>query len=213
MRTIPFAAIVALLVVACDNVDLSAERRGEQTAQDGDAGAQSSDPTQPGGCKEGAAHLGFANTDFATAGRNPGGIGIDRRRVKPYSALKSEFQRALGKVPTDLATSAAAFGDMPARWYSEPTSGAVSLYTMYTLAFTTCYDTMTDAKYTQMPTADSAAAECATMQRKIWQRSPTPDETKACADNAVGLTDESVARRRWAHACASIMTSTGFTTY
>jgi hypothetical protein len=50
------------------------------------------------------------------------------------------------------------------------------------------------------------------MQRKFWQRTATPDETKACADFTLGLT-EPVARRRWAHACASIMTSAGFTTY
>jgi hypothetical protein len=138
---------------------------------------------------------------------------VDRRRVKPYSALQSEFQRALGNVPAALATSSATFGGDAPRWYSEPTLGAVSAITMYSLAFTSCYDTMTDAKYAQMPTAASAATECAAMQRKIWQRTATPDEAQACVDNAVGLTDEPVARRRWADVCASIMTSAEFTTY
>ncbi|HVH42889.1 MAG TPA: hypothetical protein VM925_11120 [Labilithrix sp.] len=225
MRALIATTIVALLVVACTEGadELSGGRGGGQNrmnngALPGEEGAgaggttEGADPTQPGTCKEGVPHPGFANVDFVLD-RRPGAIGVDRRRVKPYSALRSEFQRALGTVPTELASSAAAFGDVPARWYSEPTAGAVSLYTTYTLAFTGCYDSMTDAIYGQMPTAESASVECAKLQRKIWQRSPTPDETKACADHAVGLTDEPVARRRWAHACASIMASAGFTTY
>jgi hypothetical protein len=51
------------------------------------------------------------------------------------------------------------------------------------------------------------------MQRKFWQRTPAPDETQACADLTLGLTTEANPRRRWAHACASILTATGFTTY
>lgn len=211
MRILPLAIVLTLLVTACDYVDLDAEH-SKGTSSAGDAATSSSDPTPPLRCDEGASHLGFGGTDF-TAGRTAGAIGVDRRRVKPYAALASEFQRALGKVPSELASNAAAFGEVPARWYAEPTAGAVSLYTLYSLAFGACYDTMTDAKYEQMPTAASAAAECAAMQRKIWQRTPTPDETKACADGAVGSTEESVARRRWAHTCASIMTAAGFTTY
>lgn len=133
--------------------------------------------------------------------------------MKPHSALASEFQRALGKVPSDLAASAATFGQTPARWYVEPTAGAVSLYTMYSLAFSACYETMIDARYEVAPTVASAGVECGTLQRRVWQRSPTPDEIKTCIDDAVGSTDESVSRRRWAYACASILTAAGFTTY
>jgi hypothetical protein len=178
-------------------------------AADGTPGA---DPTQPGTCKEGIPHAGFAKVDFV-ADRKPGPIGADRRRVKPYTALRTEFQRALGTVPPLMAQSVAAFGDVPTRWYIEPSEGAVSLYTTYTLAFTGCYDSMTAANFGQVPTQESATIECAKMQRKFWQRSPAPEEAKACADLAVGLTTETVARRRWAHACASIITSAGFTTY
>ncbi len=211
MRSLPLAIAFTFLVTACDYVDLDAEHT-KGTSYAVDAGTSSPDPTPTVRCDEGAPHLGFGGTDF-TAGRMAGAIGVDRRRVKPHAALASEFERALGKVPSDLGSSAAAFGVVPARWYTEPTAGAVSLYTLYSLAFGACYDTMTDAKYEQMPTAASAAAECAALQRKIWQRTPTPDEAKACVDGAVGSTDESVARRRWAHTCASIMTAAGFTTY
>jgi hypothetical protein len=225
MRALIATTIVSLLVAACAAEDADSLRgrgrgangsNGEDGTEDGtnpgDGTTPGADPTQPGSCKEGVPHPGFANFDFVSD-RKPGAIGADRRRVKPYSALRTEFQRAIGSVPAGLATSAAAFGDVPARWYSEPTAGAVSLYTTYTLAFTACYDSMTEATYSSAPTAASASTECAKMQRKFWQRSATPDETKACADFAVGLTGETVARRRWAHACASIMTSAGFTTY
>jgi hypothetical protein len=168
-------------------------------------------PPAPGAC-EALPHVGFAGTDFV-ADRVPGEIGTNRRRVKPYSALAKEFQRALGQVPAELATNKAAFGEPPARWFSEPSEGAVSLYTTYTLAFTTCYDTMTAPTYAAAPTAATAASECAAMQRKFWQRTATPDETKACADMTLASTTEPSARRRWAHACASILTSSGFTTY
>ena len=230
MRALIATTIVSLLVVACaaedadslngrrggdngagENGDVPGEN-GDGTNPGGDGTTPGADPTQPGTCKLGAPHPGFANVDFV-GDRKPGAVGVDRRRIKPYSALSSEFQRALGVVPANLAQSAAAYGEVPARWYQEPTAGAVSLYTTYTLAFTSCYDTMTAPQFAQMPDATSAATECAKMQRKFWQRTATPDEVKACVDFTMGLTDETVARRRWAHACASILTSAGFTTY
>lgn len=226
-RALIASTIVGLFLVACAAEDADSLGRGPGgNGENGENGENGGDPGQtPGGddtvpgatppidaCK-GLPHVGFANIDFV-ADRKPGEVGVNRRRVKPFSALPSEFQRTLGVVPTALAANAAAYGQDPARWYSEPTAGAVSLYTTYNLSFTSCYDTMTDAKYTTAPTATTAATECAAMQRKFWQRTPTPDETKACADLAVtGLADEAVARRRWAHACASILTSVGFTTY
>lgn len=228
------STIVAVLLFAC-----AAEQGGDSL--NGQGGGAANDPNAPAGggtgdghgttgdpsqtgtgevpgatpvpdlCK-GATHVGFANIDFVND-RKPGEIGVNRRRVKPYSAFKTEFNRTLGVTPTNLATSEAAYGLIPARWYIEPNQGAVADYTTYNLAFTTCYDTMSAAKYGIMPDATTASTECAAMQRTIWQRTATPDETKACADFTLGLTDEPAARRRWAHACASIHAATGFTTY
>lgn len=168
-------------------------------------------PPAPGAC-EAQPHVGFAKTDFV-ADRKPGDIGLNRRRVKPYSALATEFNRALGAVPTALGTNVAAFGEAPARWFQEPNEGAVSLYTTYMISFSTCYETLTQAEYQIAPDATTAPATCAKLQRKFWQRTATPDETKACSDLTLGLTTEPLARRRWAHACASILSSSGFTTY
>jgi hypothetical protein len=226
MKALFASTIVSIFLVACvaedaDSLTGSPARggpngddpSGEGTGDGTDDGTTpGSDPTQPGACRLGKPHPGFANFDFVSD-RKAGAIGENRRRVKPFSALKTEFRRALGTVPASFDQSAAAFGQTPARWYSEPTAGAVSLNQTYNLAFTGCYDTMTGPEFQQAPTAETASAECAKMQRKFWQRTATPDEVKACADFALGLTNETVARRRWAHACASIMTSAGFTTY
>lgn len=217
MRSLMTSTIVSLLLVACDAAEDEGSLRRSNVSTSGKGAGESADgvaadPTQPGSCAVGISHVGFASTDFV-ADRKPGAIGSDRRRVKPYSALRTEFQRALGSIPSAMQASASAYGDAPARWYSEPTAGAVSLYTTYSLAFTGCFDTMTGAEYAEQPTRETAGAECAKMERKFWQRTGTPDETAACVDFTLGLSSESVARRRWAHACASIMTAAGFTTY
>lgn len=222
-RALIASTIVALCMVACTSEEssLTGGPGGgpDPNAPGGDPGAQTPGtpgpatptPAVPGAC-EAAVHVGFGKTDF-TADRKPGEIGTNRRRVKPYSALSTEFKRALGQAPAGLATNAAAFGESPARWFTEPGEGAVSLYTTYSLAFTTCYDTMTAANYAVAPTATTAPAECAKIQRKVWQRTSAPDEIAACSDFVLGLTTEANPRRQWAHGCASILASTGFTTY
>lgn len=207
--------VLTMALAACDEPEGDLTRRGNRAPGEGDGtgATPGADPNEPGACAVGAKHVGFGGDDFA-ATRAEGGLGKDRRRIKPYSAMKSEMERVLGASPAALTASAAAFGDVPARWYSEPVAGAVSLYTTYSLAFTGCYDSMSGANYAQAPTAATASAECARLQKKAWQREPTPDETKACADLAVtALASEPTARRRWAHACASVMTSAGFISY
>lgn len=210
-----FAALGAMTVAACDvDPDSLTGRRGRGGAGEEGAGeAQPGDPTQPGSCEEGKPHPGFGGQDFASE-RKPGALGADRRRVKPFTALRTEIARAIGQAPASMAGSAAAFGEDPPRWYAEPTAGAVSLYTTYGVGFTGCYDSMGDAQYGQAPTVQAAESECARMQRKFWLRTPTAEETKACVDLAVtGLASEATPRRRWAHVCASVLTAAGFTTY
>lgn len=221
------ATLVSFFVVACvaeDAGSLNGRHGGGGADGNGDPNAPGADGTQSGTTDPGAPgsdnpaacqgkpHIGFANVDFV-ADRKPGELGADRRRVKPYSAMKSEYTRALGTVPTALAGAAAAFGDNPARWYSEPVEGAISLNQMYTMSFTTCYDTMTGTEFQAQPTAATAADQCTKMARKFWQRTPTTDEVTACSDLITGNTTETVARRKWAHGCAALLTATGFTTY
>lgn len=216
VATLLFGALTIL--PACDDVVGDNFRRTNH-GTDGDgtdgtsSGGGANDPTQPGTCEVGAPHVGFGQNDFVSD-RAVGALAVDRRRVKPFSALDSEMKRVLGSSPAALGASASAFGDVPARWYSEPVAGAVSLYSMYSLAFTACYDSMGDAAHQAAPTTATATAECAALQKKAWQRAPTAEETATCADLAVvKLASEPIARRRWAHACASVLSSAGFVSY
>jgi hypothetical protein len=224
--TVISSMLSILLLAACEPEDTDAlggpgRRRGpngEVLDENGNpvgedpSNPANNDPTQPGVCKEGVPHVGFAQTNFV-ANREPGALGVDRRRVKPFAVLRSDFQRALGTVPAGMNAATAAYGDVPARWYAEPTAGAVSLITTYSLAFTGCYDTMTTGPFAAAPTMQTATEECGKMQRKFWQRTPAQDETEACAKLAVNDITSTEPRRKWAHACASVMTAAGFTTY
>lgn len=216
MRAFIASTLIGLCLVACSAAqgDLTGQPPGTDPGTDPGptpTTAPTMTPPGPDVCAS-TPHIGFANFDFVSD-RKAGDIGTNRRRVKPFSSLATEYTRALGAVPTALSTDDAAFGDQPARWFYEPDEGAVSLYTTYTLSFQACYDSLTATDYTVMPTATTASAQCASMARKYWQRTATPDEVQACSDLVTGLTTEPVARRRWAHGCASLLTSTGFTTY
>lgn len=218
MRTTLITFLVVLGLIACEEPadELSGARRrsrpvSEEPSAD-EVSPSTNDPMQPGACTTGVPHVGFASTDFVSD-RKAGALGENRRRIKPFTAMRTELERVLGSAPADLDQSTAAFGEVPARWYAEPTAGAVSLFTTYTIAFRACYASMASAPYDADPTAASASAECAKLQRRAWQRSPTPAEIEGCSAFVLGLTTETVPRRRWAHACASVMTSAGFTTY
>lgn len=165
------------------------------------------------------------------AGREELPVGIDRARLKPFSALIDEYHRVLDldwkNNKEDFITlifgSGATFGDTPARWFSEPTAGAVSFYQGYRIAFEGCGKMLAkDAKYKNAPTNESAAAECATMARKFWSRTPSPEEINECVN--VAMVDslkettptgqkDTAPERRWAYACTSLLASAGFISY
>lgn len=215
MKNLFLSSLAAVSLIACSGTEdgLSGRRGPDDGTQDGTTDGTGGGETVVPQCAKGVPHIGFGNTDFV-AERVDAQIGADRRRVKPYTALTGDFQRVLGQVPANLTKNAGAFGSEPARWVSEPLANAVSLYSTYAGAFSGCYDTMTDPKFTQAPTEASAATECSTLQRKAWSRTPTTEEIDSCKNLAVqGLTSEADARRRWAHVCASILSSAGFTTY
>ncbi len=135
--------------------------------------------------------------------------------MKPFGALKTEFERVLGNKPASLATADATFAAPPARWYAEPAANAVALKTAYDIAFDGCLTYVaTDPKLAAAPTAATASEACAGMARKFWSKTPAPQEIQACVDVATtGAASEPVAARKWAYACASVLTSAGFLTY
>jgi len=184
----------------------------------------------------GISHVGLGGVEL-TAGRIEASAGADRGRSKPYSALASEYARVLGKDndPSLLGDGATAttFGQPPARWALEPQASAVSLYTAYRVAFDGCLQltgavpngtgvSLGDAKYAAAPDAPAAQDECRVWARKFWSRAASPDEVQACVEVAVtssvketynGKTADTPPRRRWAYACASVLSATGFLAY
>lgn len=152
---------------------------------------------------------------------------LDRHRMKPYDVLKGDFERVLGTTgQTDMQSllngSADAFGAAPNRWYAEPQASAVSLYTTYRIAFRGClqYAAVT-AELQQTPTPATAGAECAKLAQKAWDRAPVKEEIDACV--AIATDEASFAKgtpqpvtdpkAKWAYACASVLTSSNFTSY
>ncbi len=171
------------------------------------------DPDDPALCS-GREYVGFGSTPLA-AGRVVAKLGVDRLRMKPFSALQTEIPRVLGSTPASLAGSAATFGDAPARWFDEPQANAVALQTAFAVAFDGCLTyTASAPEFAGAPDATTATTQCTAMARKFWSKTPTAAEVQACADVAVsGAAAEPQARRKWAYACASVLTASGFLTY
>lgn len=165
-------------------------------------------------CDFGKRYVGFAGTELE-AGRVDNVPGIDRARLKPFSALGAEYRRVLGNTPALVSTMGSTFGQPPARWYVEPQASAITLYSAYRVAFQGCLTyTASPAKYASVPSSGTAATECAALAHGFWSRTATQEEIDACVKVAtVDTAKETDPRRRWAYACASVLTAAGFLTY
>ncbi len=165
-------------------------------------------------CDPGRAYRGFGGNDL-TLDRRELDVGFERARTKPFAALQTEYTRVLGNTPDLLSQSESTFGLTPARWYPKTDPNAVSLYQAYRIAFQGCLTlTSQPTQYTQLPTIDTARAECAGWSKKFWGRTAMSPELEACA-NVIGVfsTSETSVRRRWAHGCASVLTASDFLTF
>lgn len=218
------ASITALAASGCgDNNADQLLGRGGPGSVDEDAGVTpaTAPPGVPKTCGNAQkSYVGFGQVKLE-ATRLDVASGLDRTRAKPYGMLIDDYKRVLGVTPSVLGESGATFGQAPDRWFTEPAPTAVSLYQAYRVAFEGCLEyTKTDPKYAAAPTAASAATECTAMERKFWSQVPIPDEVAACAgvatsDSATetvpaGGMRPTAPRRRWAYACASVLTAPGF---
>lgn len=172
------------------------------------------DPIPPPRCDMGKSYTGFAGT-MLEAGRVDMDIGVERARMKPFSALQGEYNRVLANQPALLASSASTFAIEPNRWLVEPQGSAINLYQAYRIAFQGCLTaTATATQYGVIPSNGTAATECGSWARKFWSRTPSQTEVDSCVQVAmVDTSSESNARRRWAYTCAAVLSATGFMTY
>lgn len=165
-------------------------------------------------CDSGRTYVGFGGIEL-TADRREAELGLEKARLKPFSALQTEYPRVLGNTPATLNPAESTFGTTPARWFPQPQASAVMMYTAYRIAFQGCVTLVNGpAKYGVEATRDVAISECSAWARKFWSRPALGPEIEACADVIMNETSEETnLRRRWAYGCASVLTASDFLTY
>lgn len=214
---------------ACNELRRGARGNGDEAGENGEAGSTWGSVPEGQTCSDDARDTVGLGGVALKSGRPEGIAGADRRRTKPFAMLSGELARVLGKTPASMAGMAATFGEDAARWYAEPEPTAVSLASTLSVAFDGCLEvTATDAAYEATPDASTATAACTAFARKFWSRVVTPEEVQGCVDVAVTdsenetfatgadgapVTKPTTARRRWAYACASLLTSSPFLAY
>ena len=173
------------------------------------------DPTAPVErvCDQGYNYQGFGGLRLEV-GRDEDQVGFDRDRVKPLTALRGEYARVLGTTPALLDSLSNTFGATPPRWYIEPESNAVSLYSSMRVAFVGCLSETTKVEYDVMPDSINAREKCGEFAHRFWSRNANAEELDSCVDMVTTKTgEEPLARRKWAYACASVLSSASFLTY
>ena len=220
MRISLFAVTVVASVVALAGCSAGSDRllgEGDPTVPPTSPTTDPTNPNPPLECTvapQGRTYKGFDGLALEATRINEN-VGINRVRIKPYSAMSVEYARVLGSVPASLATQSDSFTSSPARWYEEPQATGVGLATLYGVGFEGALAyAKSDAKFGQAPTAQSAPTECAAFMTKAWMRTPIPSEIQECVTFATtGLSKEAVAQRKWAYVFASVLSATRFITY
>jgi hypothetical protein len=215
MRTALVSCFALPLLAACNGgATLDYKSTIDDRPQVIDPSLNPDNPITNQACEFGYSYDGFGGTRLE-AGREEEDVGFDRDRVKPFSALAGEYSRVLGKpAPALLNQLSSTFGQVPPRWYVEPAATAVSLYSAVRVAFVGCVDLTNSADYDAMPDNANAPDKCSAFARRFWSRSPDTEEVQACVDLVVGGTSrETQARRKWAYACSSVLSSAPFLTF
>lgn len=199
-HTLPGTLLLAVTLTACV---------GQVTGGD-DTGGDDEPPT----CEVTRSYVGFGGAPLEGS-RPTLPAGADRMRIKPFGALGAEYSAALGLAELDTRAYAATFGAPPARWFSEPAASANTIYASFALAFDACTrHTATAANYAAAPTAELADTICRDLAQRAWHRAATDAEALACTTFAVEQTAPTEdPRRRWAYACAAVLTAAGFVAY
>lgn len=196
--------IIPLLLAGC---------AGEIGTTGDDEGSGSSEP-EPVVCEQTRSYKGFDGSPLES-GRLEIDPGTDRIRMKPFVALATEYERALGVAEVNTTAAAATFGRAPERWYLEPQASASTVYAAFALAYSACTQkTTAGADFAEAPSANSAQRVCRDLGLSAWHREPTSDEITTCATFAVDKTNAAdPPAKRWAYTCAAVLTASGFLTY
>jgi hypothetical protein len=186
---------------------------GDDAVDDGEPGDDTGDEVDES-CLPARSYAGFDGAPLE-ANRAVMVAGSDRLRTKPYAALASEYDRALGLTGTGTREYAATFGQAPDRWFTEPLPSASTLYASFAIAYRACTQLVgSTTGYEQAPTPSSADVICRERARVAWGRDATDVEAAACVDFAVAKTlATDPPAKRWAYTCAAVLTAADFLTY
>ncbi|MBS1153710.1 MAG: hypothetical protein H6Q89_5408 [Myxococcaceae bacterium] len=210
--------LVSLLAAACADhatIDIKMQQNPNAPVEPVVKPVDPVDPTAPveAVCDQGYNYQGFGGMRLEV-GRDEDQVGFDRDRVKPLTALRGEYARVLGTTPALLDSLSNTFGVTPPRWYIEPESTAVSLYSSMRVAFVGCLGVTATADYDVAPDPTNARAKCGAFAHRFWSREANTEELDSCVELVTNKTgEEPAARRKWAYACASVLSSTSFLTY
>jgi hypothetical protein len=180
----------------------------------GDDDGSGSNEEEPVVCEQVRSYKGFAGTPLESD-RLTIEPGSDRIRMKPFVALATEYERALGVAEVVTTSAAATFGRAPARWYAEPQASSNTVYAAFALAYGACTQkTALGGDFAEAPNANSAQRLCRDFAMAAWHREPSVDEITTCATFAVDKTNAADApAKRWAYTCAAVLTASSFLTY
>lgn len=205
MRIIQAALFLSLAACAGEISDID----------DGDGDGSGSNEPEPVVCETTRSYPGFGGASLE-ADRLAIEPGSDRLRLKPFTVLATEYNRALGLTGFNTGPYAATFGRPPARWFAEPLASASTLYAAYALAYDACtqHTTANAAAFANAPTTVIADRICRDFARAAWHREATDAEAATCATFAVDKTNSADApAKRWAYTCAAVLTAEGFLAY
>ena len=209
-----FLAVIAAGCADSSNIDVVMPNDPTTPVDDTPlAPPPAADPLNPATCDQGFTYEGFGGLQLQV-GRDDTSVGFDRDRVKPLSALRGEYARVLGTMPAMLDSLSNTFGNTPPHWYIEPQSNAVSLFSSMRVAFVGCLNVTATTDYDVMPDPTNARTICADFSHRYWSRAATSDELDECVQMVTTkTTEETDPRRKWAYACASVLSSASFLTY
>lgn len=217
MKSLVLVALAAVLGLATgcaplanclDHLSCSDDRGDDDDAKDGvDPDADAAKSSAPMCVTGGQPHIGLGGLDLAATEDGP--AGGDRARVKPFSALATEYQRVLGASPASVTSAGSTFGIPQDRWFLEPIASGVYVNKAFEVAFDGCQDLVAgDPRFEVAPSKEGAHDACTEWTRRFWSRDATPEQLDACVGAATDGGD-----RPWVYACASVLTATGFLTF
>lgn len=188
----------------------------QNAAEDGAQLAQP-DPFAMRSCSidGGKRYKGFGDTDLVAGRVTEVPVDMNRFRIKPLDVFSAELQRVAGLVPPSLEKNRATFVEAGPRWYVEPKSSGVTIFTTYRIAYEAGLTyAASNPLMSAAPTEETATEVCTSLAQTAWYQAPSAEQVAACKKVAlIDTASETDIKARWAYTIASILTASEFINY